>query len=462
MEKQLKYSTNSMQTSKREGFSTSLGVMAATLGSAVGLGNIWKFPYITGENGGAAFLFVYLICVSIVGLTVMISEFIIGRRGNAAAVGAFKNLTPGKPWYLTGVAGVISCSLIMFYYTTVAGWVFAYVFKSLGADLATKDPNVIKQVFADFTGSIWAPLFWQWVVLITVGIIILAGVKKGIERMTKTLLPILFVLLIISDIRALTLPGASAGLKFIFEPDFSKITGVTVLAALGLSFFKLSVGMGTMTTYGSYMGKNENLPATAARVMVSDTLVSIMAGIAIFPAVFAFGFKPDAGPSLLFMTIPMVFNSMPFGKVFLALFFMLSSIAAIGAMISLLEVPVAYLTEERKWSRTAATVASALTIALVGSTATLSNGILSDFHLFGKTMFDLFDFTSSNILLPLVGIALTIYVGWVLGPRAVYNEATNEGALKNRPLVRFFLFIVRYLAPPAIFVILLNGLGLFS
>ncbi len=455
----MKTSTNRR---KREGFGTSLGVLAATLGSAVGLGNIWKFPYMTGENGGAAFLFVYLICVSVIGLVVMISEFIIGRRANAAAVGALKKLTPDKPWYFTGIAGVLAAFLIMAFYTTVAGWAFAYIFKSLTGQLSTNDPNAIKQTFSVFTGNVLDPLVWQWVVLAATGAIIIAGVKKGIERITKTLLPILFVLLIITDIRALTLPGAAAGLEFLFRPDFSKITGMAVLTAMGLSFFKLSVGMGTMTTYGSYIGKNENLPRTAARVMLSDTLVSIMAGMAIFPAVFAFGFKPDAGPSLLFMTIPMVFNSMPFGQVFLTLFFVLSSIAATGAMISLLEVPVAYLCEERNWSRPRATLVSALALAAVGSTATLSTSVLGDFHLFGKTMFDLFDFVSSNILLPMGGIALTVYAGWVLGPKAVYDETTNSGRLKNRRLVGIYLFIARYIAPLAILMVLLNGLGLFS
>lgn len=450
------------QFSNREGFGSTLGVIAATLGSAVGLGNIWKFPYITGENGGAAFILIYLLFVCLIGLPIMISEFVIGRRSNAAAVGSFKRLAPATPWFLTGVAGALSAFLIMAFYTSVAGWVYAYIFKAISGGLMTTDPKMSEQAFASFVSGVWSPLIWQWIVLIVTGTIILAGVKNGIERMTKTLLPILFVLLLISDIRALTLPGASKGIAFLFEPNFAKITGATVLAAMGLAFFKLSVGMGAMITYGSYVGKDESLIGTGVKVALADTVVSLMAGMAIFPAVFAFGFDPQAGPALLFMTIPMVFNSMPFGQVFLAIFFILTSIAATGAMISLFEVPVAYLTEERNWSRKSATVVTALGMALLGSTATLSNSVLKDFHLFGKTMFDLFDYASSNLLLPITGLAIALFAGWRLRKWDVADEISNGGSLNNRHLIKGYLFVVRYLAPVAIVIVLLSGLGLIK
>ncbi|MBM7854596.1 NSS family neurotransmitter:Na+ symporter [Desulfohalotomaculum tongense] len=450
------------QEVKREGFGTSLGVIAATLGSAVGLGNIWKFPYMTGENGGAAFIFVYLISTFLVGLPVMISEFIIGRRANRAAVGSFKKLAPGRPWYFTGIAGMVSAILIMAFYTTVAGWVFAYAFKAITGSLNVTDAESAKQAFNSLAGSVWTPLIWQWLVLALASTIIIGGVRGGIERITKTLLPILFVLLLVCDIRALTLSGASEGLKFLFQPDFSKITGVTVLMALGLSFFKLSVGVGTMTTYGSYIGKNESLPGTAVKVMFSDIIVSILAGIAIFPAVFSFGLEPESGPPLLFFTIPMVFNAMPLGQVFLALFFILTSIATIGAMLSLLEVPVSYLHEEKNWNRKTATAASALVIAALGSTATLSSSVLADFKLFDKSMFDLMDFMSSNILMPAAGIFIALFAGYKLGPRVVYDEATNRGRLANRFFVSIYLFIVRFIAPLAIIIVLLSGLGIIK
>ena len=251
---------SSSNAPSREGFTTTLGVLAATLGSAVGLGNIWKFPSLTGQNGGAAFVLVYIICVALIGLPVMIAEFIIGRRADANNVGAFKKLAPTKPWYLTGVAGVVAAFLIMFFYTDVAGWVYSYAFKALTGAFAHTDSTQTADIFSRYIGSVAGPLVWQWIVLVVISVVIIAGVTKGIERMTKTLLPILFVLLLICDVRALTLPGALAGVEYFFKPDFAKITAPVILAALGLAFFKLSIGMGAMTTYGSYIGKRENMP----------------------------------------------------------------------------------------------------------------------------------------------------------------------------------------------------------
>jgi len=448
----------------REGFTTTLGVLAATLGSAVGLGNIWKFPSMTGQNGGAAFVFVYLICVLLIGLPVMISEFIIGRRAQANNVGAFRKLeTAGRaPWHLTGVAGVTAAFLIMFFYTDVAGWVYAYAFKALTGTFAGVTAAETADIFSAYIGSAAGPLAWQWIVLVTVSAIIIAGVTRGIERMTKTLLPILFVLLLICNIRALTLPGASVGVEYLFRPDFTKVTAPVVLAALGLAFFKLSVGMGTMTTYGSYIGKQENLPGNALKVAFADTLVSLLAGLAIFPAVFAFGFEPDAGPSLLFITIPAVFQTMPMGQLFLTMFFVLAAIAATGAMISLLEVPVAYLTEEHGWSRVKATLLSAGAMGTVGALATLSTSVLSETLVFGRTFFDLFDFLSSNIVLPVGGILICLFVGWKLGPKAIADEASNGGSLRNAAVLRAFTFMVRWVAPAAILLVLLNGLGIIK
>lgn len=449
---------------KRQGFATSLGVLAATLGSAVGLGNIWKFPSMTGQNGGAAFVLVYLVCVLLISLPVMISEFIIGRRADSNNVGAFRKFEPDrrKPWWLTGVAGVAAAFLIMFFYTDVAGWVYAYAFKALTGTFAHAGAAQTADIFGKYVGSVAGPLLWQWIVLVVISVVIIAGVTKGIERMTKTLLPILFVLLVICDIRALTLPGASAGVSYLFRPDFAKISAPVILAALGLAFFKLSVGMGTMTTYGSYIGKNESLPGTALRVALADTLVSMLAGLAIFPAVFAFGFKPDAGPSLLFITIPAVFKTMPFGQLFLTMFFVLAAIAATGAMISLLEVPVAYLTEELHWSRATATISSAGLMGVVGVLATLSTSTMAKTMVFGKTFFDLFDFVSSSLVLPIGGILICLFVGWKLGPSVIADEGSNGGKLNNTALLKAFTFLVRFVAPVAIALVLLNGLGIIK
>ena len=444
----------------REGFSSSIGVIAAVLGSAVGLGNIWKFPYVTGANGGAAFILIYLLCLALVGLPVMLSEHLIGRNTKANAVGAFKVLQPRKPWFLVGGAGVLSAFLIMAFYTSVAGWIYAYIFKAASGSLLSTNPQETSLVFKTLVSGVGEPLFWQVFVLLVTGTIIMAGVTKGIERVTKVLMPLLFVLLIVIDIRSLTLPGAAEGLSFLFKPDFSKITVSVVLAALGLAFFKLSVGMGAMITYGSYVGENENLPKMALKVALSDTLVSLMAGIAIFPAVFAFGFEPDAGPPLLFITIPTVFSSMPFGGVFMVLFFVLTAIAATGAMLSLLEVPVAYLTEQHHWSRRNATLLTILGIGLLGSTATLSNSILANITLFGKNFFDFYDFTTSNVLLPLGGIFIALFVGWQWGQSNVYQEISNNGQIANKGLARIFLILVRYVVPVGIILVLLAGLNI--
>jgi len=446
-------------------FSSNLGVLAATLGSAVGLGNIWKFPYMTGENGGAAFIIVYLICVALASLPVMLSEFVIGRRSNSNPVGAYKKLKPGSMWFLVGFAGIASSLLIMFFYTGVAGWVLSYIFKSISGVFVNTNPENTITIFQEFITDRFSPLIWQWIVLVIVTAIIIAGVEKGIERITKTLMPILLVLLIFCDIRALTLPGAIEGVRFLFRPDFSKVTGELILVALGLAFFKLSVGMGTMTTYGSYFKKDQDMPKTAIRVAVSDVIISMLAGLAIFPAVFAFGFQPDAGPGLLFITIPMVFSKMPMGNLLLALFFLLTAIAATGAMISLLEVPVSYLVDEKKWPRKKAAIVSAISIAIIGSTAALSadsGAVLGGITIFGKTFFDLYDYISSNILMPLGGIFIVIFAGWVLGKKVLMHEISNEGMLKNESFVNTFTFIVKYISPLLITLVFLNVIGIIN
>ncbi len=448
----------------RDGFTTGLGVIAATLGSAIGLGNIWKFPSLTGLNGGAAFLLIYLASTLLVGLPVMISELSLGRRARADAITTFQKLTPrrSEPWWLVGVAGALAAFLILAFYTEVAAWVFAYIPKAALGQLNSTDPAATGAAFNSLVTSPLQSLVWQWVVLAFIAVIIITGVSKGIERVTKTLMPVLFVILLIVIVRSLTLPGAGAGLAFLFKPDFSKVTWATVLVAMGLSFFKLSVGMGTMITYGSYFRQDQNIPTTAFRVMLGDVLVSILAGIAIFPAVFAFGFQPDAGPSLLFITIPAVFNAMPFGQVFMVLFFVLAAIAATGAMLSLLEVPVAVLNEKLGWSRLVATIVTTVILAGFGSLAALSGSLLADFKPFGKTMFDLYDFATSNILLPIGGLFICLFVGWRWARRDAVATLSNDGALANGRFVGLFLALVKFVTPVLVFVVLLSGLGVIK
>lgn len=442
----------------RDGFTTGLGVIAATLGSAVGLGNIWKFPFLTGVNGGASFIVVYLISTLLVGLPVMIAEIMLGRRAKADAVTSLRKLAPGTPWWLIGAAGVLSAFLILAFYTEVAAWVFAYIFKAAFGGLLSTSPEVTGQAFNQLITDPLQSLLWQWLVLALISVIIILGVSRGIEKTTKRLMPLLFLLLVIIGIRSLTLPGAMEGLTFLFRPDFSKLTAATLLTAMGLAFFKLSIGMGAMMTYGSYFRDDQDISATAAKVMLADLTVSILAGIAIFPAVFAFGFEPNAGPSLLFITIPAVFASMPFGYIFMVLFFILTAIAATGAMLSLLEVPVAFLNERLGVSRLKATVGTVLLLAIIGSTAALSNSLLADFKLFGMTMFDLYDFATSNVLLPLGGLFMCLFVGWVWGFAEVKQALTNKETLPNERIVRAFFGVIKFVTPVLVLIVLLNGL----
>jgi len=445
-----------------ERFATGLGVLMATLGSAVGLGNIWKFPYLTGANGGAAFLIVYLACTVLVGFPIMVAEQMLGRKGRADAVTSFKKIAPKTLWWIIGASGVLAAFLIMAFYTEVAGWVFAYIAKSFSHSLLTTDASVTSAAFGNLVSSPVLSLVVQWVVLIVVGVIIMLGVTKGIEATTKKLLPILAVMLIIIGIRSLTLPGASAGLAFLFKPDFTKLTTSAILTALGLAFFKLSIGMGAMLTYGSYYGDDQNIPANAARVVGADLLVSMLAGIAIFPAVFAFGFEPAAGTKLLFITIPTVFASMPFGQIFMVLFFVLTAFAAIGAMLSLVEVVVAFLVNNTKLGRKGSTLVTVLGMGLVGSLCALSNSTLANFKLFGMTAFDFCDYTTSNILLPLGGLLIAIFVGWVWGWPKFKETLSNEGKLKNEGLLKVIFNILRFVSPVLVLLILLTGLKIVN
>lgn len=444
---------------KRDGFASVFGVLAATLGSAVGLGNIWKFPALTGINGGASFLLVYVLSTLLVGLPVMITEIALGRRARADAITTLRKSAPGRlPWWLVGASGVLAAFLIMAFYSDVAGWVFAYIFKAISGSVVSTDPQVTSQAFTGLITNPVQSLLWQWAALAVVGFIIFLGVSKGIEQTTKRLMPVLFLLLVILVGRSLTLPGAAQGLAFLFKPDFSKITADVVLSAMGLSFFKLSVGMGTMITYGSYFRKEQDILRTTVTVMLADLSVSILAGMAIFPAVFSFGYQPEAGPALLFITIPSIFASLPLGGVFVVMFFVLAAIAATTAMLSLVEVPVALLNERFGLSRGLSTLATVGMIGLVGSTAALSNSVMAEFKLFGMTMFDLFDFATSNVLLPVGGLLLAVFAGWVWGKGNMVDELSNAGALKNRGLIQAYLFIIRFVTPVLVLLILLRGL----
>jgi NSS family neurotransmitter:Na+ symporter len=445
----------------RDAFASTLGAFAATLGSAIGLGNIWKFPYLTGSHGGAAFVLVYLLAIAFVGIPILVVELTIGRKMRLNAVHAYGAVIPGqKFWSGVGMAGVAAAFLIMAFYTDVAGWVFAYVFKSFGAFLsgATLD----SKTFGALAGGTWEPLLWQAGVLVLTTAIIAAGVSKGIEKVTKALMPLLFILLIICDLRALTLPGAGAGVAYLFRPDLSKLTASIVLYALGLAFFKLSLGMGTMTTYGSYLPDSTRIVPCATRVALADTAVSLLAGLAIFPAVVAFGGKPAGGPGLLFNTIPLIFSKMPLGGLFTMVFFVLTAIATVGAMVSLIEVPVAWIIEKGHMNRRGAAILTGVLMFALGIPATLSQSpLLAEAKMFGKNFFDLFDFLSSNVLLPVGGLAIALIGGWVM-TRKTFKDEMDQGYAAEPWHGRLVYGILRFVTPVLILLILLSSLGVIK
>ncbi|KYH29707.1 MULTISPECIES: sodium-dependent transporter [Clostridium] len=449
----------------REGFSSGLAAFFATLGSAVGLGNIWKFPYVVGSNGGAAFLLVYFICIIFVGLPVMISEFYMGRKTRKSVVGAVQELNSHKKWRSIGISSILSSYFIVFFYSAVGGWVYSYVFRAIKGDFNEATAENVQVMFMDTITNPVSAIAWQLVVIAVVSIILASGVKNGIERITKTLMPILFVLILVCDVRALTLPGVKDSFKFLFKVDFSMLTQQGILVAMGLAFFKMSLGMGTMTTYGSYFTEKDNMMSTAAKVAISDTIVSLLVGIAVFGAVFSFNMEPTAGPGLLFMTVPLVFGKLPFGSILLVVFFILSSIAATTAMISMCEVAIAYFVEQKGFSRKKAVLINAIIILIFGIPAALSadaSGVLGGITVFGKTLFDLFDYVSSNILLPLGGLIIAIFIGYTVPKKDIEKELSNQGAIEQNKLINFYYFILRYVTPVLVFIVFLSSIGVFD
>ncbi len=445
----------------RENFGSKLGVIAAAAGSAVGLGNIWRFPYVAGENGGGAFLLVYIGFVILIGVPVMLSEFVIGRRSQRDPVGAFKTLAPKTAWPLVGFIGITAAFTILAFYTTVAGWTLEYLYLSFINGFGKAEKAELSTQFSSFVSDGLRPVFWQMIFMAMTAFIILKGVKNGIEKYTKIMMPMLLIILLFLVVRSVTLPNSAEGLKFLFQPDFSKIGAQAILQALGQAFFSLSIGMGTLITYGSYINKKDILSNTAISVSLIDTIVAILAGIAIFPAVFSFGIAPEAGPSLVFITLPMIFSQMSGGQFFEIIFFILLAIAALTSTISVLEVVVAYLAEELKMNRKKATIIAAGSISVLGILCTLSQGPLPELKIAGLSLFDVLDKSSANIFLPLGGFFIVVFVGWVMQKQQVFDEITNNNSLAGR-FRHIYFWIIRFIAPIAIALVFLNGLGLFG
>ena len=443
----------------RDGFGSRFGALVAMAGSAVGLGNLWRFPYLVGENGGAAFIIIYVALCFLICLPIFISEFVIGRRSQKNAFAAYRDLSGGSAWKWVGLMTVIIPLVVASYYSVIGGWSIQYLFKSLTFSFTSDTQDAISTMFTDFVSSPWPPLVCHTLFLLVTAIVVMSGIKGGIEKFSKIMMPLLFFIVIGIAVYSLTLPGADAGVRYLFHPDFSKIDGKACAAALGQAFFSLSLGFGTILTYGSYVSKKENIMFQSTATAVSDLMFAMIAGTAIMPAVFAFGLNPQSGPGLVFETLPYVFSQMPAGGFIAILFFVALIVAAVTSSISMFEVAAAYLIEEKNMSRVAACSLIFVICWVFGAFCSLSFGPMSDILIFGRTIFDFFDNLSSNILMTLGSLMTVLFVGWRLKKTDIYDEFTNGGTLSaNVRIFGVLWFLIRYIAPLAIIFIFLFGL----
>ena len=444
----------------RDSFGSKFGTLVAMAGSAVGLGNLWRFPYLVGENGGAAFIIVYILLGFLICLPIFVSEFIIGRRSQKNAFAAFRDLSDGSAWRWVGLFTVIVPLIVLSYYSVIGGWSVEYLIKSLTFSFTGGSSRAqISTMFSSFVSSTWAPLGVHTVFLLTTTVVVMIGIKDGIEKFSKVMMPLLFVIVLTIAIYSVTLPGASAGIDYLFHPDFSKIDAKACAAALGQAFFSLSLGFGTILTYASYASKSDNIMTQSASTAISDLMFALIAGVAIMPAVFAFGIDPQSGPGLVFETLPYVFGQMPAGGVVAILFFLALLVAALTSSISMLEVAVAYLMEEKKFSRLTACITLFVICWIVGALCSLSFGPLSHIKIDGGNLFDFFDSLSSNVLMTLGSLFTVLFVGWRLKKTDIYDEFTNGGTLSaNAKMFGVLWFLIRYICPLAIIAIFLTNL----
>ena len=452
-----------MEKADRGNFGTKLGIILATAGGAVGLGNVWRFPFVTGQNGGAAFILIYIACVLLLGIPVMLCEMIIGRHAHANTARAYTVLSKGKPWKWIGFLGVLTSALILGYYGVVSGWTLQYVFTSLAGHIHGT-PEAFQQHFQSFITHPIQPILWLILLMGMAHLIIIRGVEEGIEKASKIMLPLLFVLLIVLMCCSLMLPNASKGVEFLFKPDFSKVTGKTVLEALGQAFFSLSIAMGCLCTYASYFTKETRLTMSALQIAGLDTLVAILSGLVIFPAALSVGIQPDSGPSLIFITLPNVFES-AFGSIPVVeylvsfSFYLLLTIAALTSFISIHEVSTSFLKEELHVHRkNAARMVSCYGI-LMGALCSLSMGDRSWLRLFGMNLFDFFDWFTANCCLPTGAFFTCLFIGWYVDRKIIRDEMSNWGTVKT-PHLKAFSFMVRYVCPLLIFFIFLHQFGI--
>lgn len=448
----------------RGSFGTKLGVILATAGSAVGLGNVWRFPYMTGQNGGAAFILIYLVCIFMLGIPGMLDEFIIGRHSAANAARSYKNLAGGKPWGFIGYMGVFTSMIILGFYAVVAGWCLQYLYASLIGGIHG-DVTCVKQYFVDFSSDPIKPTLWTIAFVLITHCVVVKGVRNGIEKASKILMPLLFILLVILVISSCTLPGAFKGIEFLLKPDFSKVDENVMLEALGQAFFSLSLGTACLCTYASYFNRETNLLKSATQIALIDTIIAIMAGLMIFPAAFSVGVSPDSGPSLIFITLPNVFQqafaSMPFvGYCISVLFYALLVLAALTSTISMHEIGTAFFYEEMKVSRAKGAWVETIACCVIGTFCALSCGAVPELNLMGLNFLDFCDHLTSQFFMPLASLATCLFLGWFVPKKTVKDEFTNWGTIKGS-LFGVYLFMIRFVCPLCILAIFLHQLGVF-
>jgi len=441
-----------------EQWTSKLGFILAAAGSAIGLGAIWKFPYMAGTNGGAIFFLLFILLTILVGVPILIAEFVIGRNTQKDAVRAYQKLAPRTSWHFLGIAGVVFSFILLSFYSVVGGWILSYLSRSITGSLVNVDYG---SLFNDIISNPIEVVISQFIFMVMTIMVVKGGVQQGIERASKYMMPALFILFIVLAIRSLTLDGAYAGIEFLLKPDFSAMTTETVLLALGQAFFTLSVGISVMVTYASYLPKTDHIAKSAFSVAGLNILICLLAGLVIFPAVFALGFEPGQGPGLVFVVLPAVFNEMAFGGFFLVVFLILLLFATLTSAFSILEIVVAVFVKDDKEKRGKLAWISGLLIFLVGVPSALSFGVLSDVQLFGKSIFDAADFLVSNLGLPVGAFFISMFVGYRL-PRKLVKEELSLGTTGMGFVFDIWYVAIRFIVPIAILLVFLNSIGILA
>ncbi len=446
---------------KQDQWASKLGFILATAGSAIGLGAIWKFPYVAGTGGGGAFLLLFLIFTFLLGYPLLVGEFTIGRHAQSDAIRTYKKLAPHTWWHVTGRIGVLVSFLVLSFYSVVGGWILLYLIQALSGNLSGLSQAEYGTLFSDIIANPAQTIIAQFVFILLTILVVAKGIQQGIEKVSKIMMPILFILFILLVVRSLMLPGAGEGVRFLFVPDFAKLTSQTVLYALGQAFFTLTLGVSVMVTYSSYLPKTQNIPKSALSITLLNTFITLLAGLAIFPGAFTFNIQPTAGPPLIFVVLPAVFENVPFGSVIFIAFLLLLLFAALTSAFSMIEIIVATVIKDQDQKRAKMTWLIGIAIFIVGIPSCLSYGVLADFKMFDKTIFDLVDFITSNVLMPIGALLISLFIS-IKVKRSTLMAELQEGSNIKQGFFNVWFFLLRFVTPIAIILVLLDSLGVFN